>query len=153
MTQEIINTTLARIATAPIDHLGECGEWGEWRWYRFDRRKRVIISDYDVYVQHRKWFWWDDVSDISDRGFALALWRAIGRRLEEDKKCKFWTAISSIVPDGNLAFEEYKAEMLHRLDREQQEFTNFRQRLRRLKDKAEFDQFTADHAPQSGIMA
>jgi hypothetical protein len=42
---------------------------------------------------------------------------------------------------GNIAFDEYRAETLKRLEEEQKEFTGFLQRLRRAKDKAEFDQF------------
>jgi Protein of unknown function (DUF2852) len=42
---------------------------------------------------------------------------------------------------GNRAFDEYRAETLHRLEQEQKEFTEFLDRLRFAKDKAEFDQF------------
>ncbi len=44
---------------------------------------------------------------------------------------------------GNLAFDEYRAETLKRLEDEQKEFSGFLDRLRRAKDKAEFDQFMA----------
>lgn len=45
---------------------------------------------------------------------------------------------------GNAAFDEYRAETLKRLEDEQREFLDFLDRLRKAKDKAEFDQFMAD---------
>lgn len=45
---------------------------------------------------------------------------------------------------GNSAFDEYRAETLRRLEEEQKEFLDFLERLRRAKDKAEFDQFMAE---------
>ena len=47
-------------------------------------------------------------------------------------------------PSGNRAFDEYREETLKRLEEEQQEFVQYLERLRRAKDKAEFDQFMAD---------
>jgi hypothetical protein len=47
-------------------------------------------------------------------------------------------------PSGNQAFDDYRAETLRRLEQEQQEFVDYLERLRRAKDKAEFDQFMAD---------
>jgi len=47
---------------------------------------------------------------------------------------------------GNLAFDNYKAETLRRLEEEQTSFEAFLQRLREAKDKAEFDDFMADRA-------
>ena len=52
---------------------------------------------------------------------------------------------------GNWAFDEYRAETLRRLEEEQREFKEFLDRLRHAKDKAEFDQFMAEHRrPQPG---
>jgi Protein of unknown function (DUF2852) len=53
---------------------------------------------------------------------------------------------------GNVAFDEYRAETLKRLEEEQKEFTGFLERLRRAKDKAEFDQFMSERrsAPPAG---
>jgi hypothetical protein len=60
---------------------------------------------------------------------------------------------------GNRAFDEYRAETLHRLEEEQREFMEFLDRLRHAKDKVEFDQFMAERGrgsqgetpqPQSG---
>ncbi len=47
---------------------------------------------------------------------------------------------------GNAAFDDYRAETLKRLENEQSEFVGFLDRLRRAKDKAEFDQFMAERA-------
>lgn len=45
---------------------------------------------------------------------------------------------------GNSAFDEYRAETLRRLEEEQREFAAYLERLRRARDKAEFDQFMAE---------
>lgn len=53
---------------------------------------------------------------------------------------------------GNDAFDEYRMETLKRLEEEEREFRSFLDRLRRAKDKSEFDQFMADRKsrPASG---
>ncbi|MGE0022193.1 MAG: DUF2852 domain-containing protein [Hyphomicrobium sp.] len=45
---------------------------------------------------------------------------------------------------GNRAFDEYREDMLARLEDEQREFQAFLERLRLAKDRSEFDQFMAD---------
>lgn len=50
---------------------------------------------------------------------------------------------------GNSAFDAYKAETLDRLEREQENFESFLQRLREARDKAEFDQFMEERARAS----
>ena len=45
---------------------------------------------------------------------------------------------------GNTAFNDYRAEMLRRLEEDQKEFSEFLDRLRRARDKSEFDQFMAE---------
>lgn len=45
---------------------------------------------------------------------------------------------------GNDAFDEYREETLKRLEEEQREFREFLGRLRKAKDKQEFDQFMAE---------
>jgi hypothetical protein len=56
-----------------------------------------------------------------------------------------WGARRSEPPtSGNAAFDEYRAETLRRLEEEQREFVEYLERLRRAKDKAEFDQFMAE---------
>ncbi len=42
---------------------------------------------------------------------------------------------------GNSAFDDYREETLRRLEEEQTDFEAFMERLRKAKDKAEFDQF------------
>ncbi len=51
---------------------------------------------------------------------------------------------SAMRSSGNAAFDDYKNETLKRLEDEQKEFSGFLDRLRRAKDKAEFDQFMAE---------
>jgi len=54
---------------------------------------------------------------------------------------------------GNRAFDEYRADTLHRLEEEQREFKEFLERLRFAKDRAEFDQFMAERrngSPDAG---
>jgi hypothetical protein len=55
---------------------------------------------------------------------------------------------------GNAAFDEYRSETLKRLEEEEKEFREFLDRLRKAKDKAEFDQFMADrkNRPQGPII-
>jgi hypothetical protein len=45
---------------------------------------------------------------------------------------------------GNAAFDDYRAETLRRLEEEQKEFLAYLERLRKARDKAEFDQFMAE---------
>jgi len=54
------------------------------------------------------------------------------------------SAWSAGPPSGNWAFDEYRSDTLRRLEEEQRQFTEYLERLRRAKDKAEFDQFMAE---------
>jgi hypothetical protein len=45
---------------------------------------------------------------------------------------------------GSQAFNEYRAEMLRRLEQEEREFREFLKRARMAKDKTEFDEFMAE---------
>lgn len=45
---------------------------------------------------------------------------------------------------GNRAFDEYREDVLRRLEDEQKEFKDFLERLRHARDKQEFDQFMED---------
>lgn len=45
---------------------------------------------------------------------------------------------------GNRAFDEYREETIQRLEREEQDFRDFLERLRLAKDRAEFDEFMND---------
>lgn len=51
---------------------------------------------------------------------------------------------------GNSAFDEYRNETLRRLEEDQREFMEFLERLRKARDRAEFDQFMAErnHRPE-----
>jgi hypothetical protein len=51
---------------------------------------------------------------------------------------------NSLRTNGSPAFDEYRAETLRRLEREQDEFQEFVDHLRMAKDKAEFDEFIAE---------
>ena len=44
----------------------------------------------------------------------------------------------------NSAFEEYRADVLHRLDAERAQFSEFLERLRKSEDKEAFDRFLSD---------
>lgn len=50
---------------------------------------------------------------------------------------------------GNSAFDDYRDETLRRLEDEQREFAEYLDRLRRARDKSEFDQFMADRRRRS----
>lgn len=47
---------------------------------------------------------------------------------------------------GNHAFDEYREQTLQRLEDEQKQFSEYLERLRMAKDKAEFDRFMADRS-------
>jgi hypothetical protein len=47
-------------------------------------------------------------------------------------------------PTGNAAFDEYREEMLRKLEDEAKEFQDFMKRLRMARDKQEFDQYMAE---------
>ena len=53
---------------------------------------------------------------------------------------------------GNSAFDDYRKETLRRLEEDQREFMEYLERLRRARDRAEFDQFMAERnrRPDSG---
>jgi hypothetical protein len=51
---------------------------------------------------------------------------------------------------GNSAFDEYREQTLRRLEEEQAAFEEFLGRLRKAKDKAEFDQFMDDRKRGNG---
>jgi hypothetical protein len=61
-----------------------------------------------------------------------------------------WQGMRRGGESGNTAFDEYRAETLRRLEDEEREFRSFLDRLRRARDKAEFDQFLAERRNSSG---
>lgn len=61
------------------------------------------------------------------------------------KGCRSWKRRgASAQATGNVAFDEYREETLKRLEEERTAFVGFLDKLRRAKDKAEFDQFMND---------
>ena len=62
-----------------------------------------------------------------------------------DRNMERWSREMRGFPSsGNVAFDDYRAETLRRLEEEQREFREFLERLRKAKDKEEFDQFMAE---------
>jgi hypothetical protein len=62
-----------------------------------------------------------------------------------DRKMERWgREMRGFPSSGNRAFDDYREETLRRLEEEQREFRAFLDRLRKAKDKEEFDQFMAD---------
>lgn len=62
-----------------------------------------------------------------------------------DRKMERWGRDArGFASSGNAAFDEYREETLRRLEDEQREFREFLNRLRKAKDKQEFDQFMTD---------
>ncbi|MGH7102846.1 MAG: DUF2852 domain-containing protein [Acetobacteraceae bacterium] len=55
-----------------------------------------------------------------------------------------WRRRMQHAPSGNFAFDEYRTETLRRLEDEQRKFVEYLERLRRAKDRAEFDQFMTE---------
>ncbi len=51
---------------------------------------------------------------------------------------------------GNAAFDEYRAETMRRLEDEQEAFVSFLDKLRKAKDRAEFEQFMAERRTGNG---
>ena len=73
-------------------------------------------------------------------GGAPGAWPSCGGRWRQYRQ----QAQAQARPSGNHAFDDYRAQMLTRLEQDQQDFQSFLDRLRRAKDKAEFDQFMAE---------
>ena len=58
-------------------------------------------------------------------------------------------AKSSRSTTGNTAFDSYKQETLKRLEKEEEDFRAFLQRLRDAKDQAEFEQFLNERSQKA----
>ena len=61
-----------------------------------------------------------------------------------------WRFPGSVPSSGNEAFDQYRSETIRRLEEEQREFQEYLERLRRARDKAEFDQFMAERRGRPG---
>ncbi len=96
------------------------------------------------------WFFWP-------LGLAVVLFLALSGRLREwrmeargrwsnaagKKSGRAWRGGGT---SGNHAFDAYRSETIQRLEDEQREFSEYLERLRQARDKAEFDQFMADRS-------
>jgi hypothetical protein len=77
----------------------------------------------------------------------MGFWRDAGKDFAGQAKrhaCGWQRSFRMPSSTGNHAFDEYRADALRRLEEEQKEFTEFLERLRKARDKTEFDQFMAD---------
>ncbi len=61
-----------------------------------------------------------------------------------------WGRPRAAATSGNKAFDEYREETLHRLEEEEREFQAFLDRLRKARDKSEFDAFMAERRNRGG---
>lgn len=73
-------------------------------------------------------------------------WRDGFSRAWDDKMQGFGRDTRGYSSTGNKAFDEYREETLKRLQEESRAFTEFLERLRMAKDRAEFDQFMSERA-------
>jgi hypothetical protein len=85
----------------------------------------------------------------------MGFWRDTGKNVAGQAKrygCGWYSGLRQPPSTGNRAFDEYRAEALRRLEDEQKEFTEFLERLRKARDKTEFDQFMAErrNRPEGG---
>jgi hypothetical protein len=82
---------------------------------------------------------------------AFLIWRGRSGRwqrwMPDDRR-----KVRSAPPSGTAAFDEYREETLRKVADEQRRFREFLERLRKSKDKQEFDRFMADRrgAPSTG---
>ena len=76
-------------------------------------------------------------------GLAILGYMIWSKRMFAGKKSIFGCSKSGLgfKSSGNVAFDNYKAQTIRRLEEEQDAFNEFVKRLRESKDKTEFDQF------------
>jgi hypothetical protein len=99
------------------------------------------------------WFWWPlglaALAFLVGSG-RMACWRHGGAgRWYRPERSRWaggcgWGRTWASTPSGNSAFDDYRTETLRRLEEEQREFAAYLERLRRARDKSEFDQFMAE---------
>lgn len=98
------------------------------------------------------WFWWPlglaALAFLIGSG-RMACWRHGGPgRWYRPERARWsgghWSRSCASAPSGHSAFDDYRDETLRRLEEEQREFAAYLERLRRARDKAEFDQFMAE---------
>lgn len=79
-------------------------------------------------------------------GFAFLAYMIWSKRMFSKSCTQYRSRNVGFKSSGNTAFDAYKADMLKRLEDEQQAFEDFLERLRDAKDKSEFDAFMEDRA-------
>lgn len=77
-------------------------------------------------------------------GCAPGAWFNLGAGGAQDRRWNNPWPRSRAAASGNKAFDEYREETLRRLEDEEREFQAFLDRLRKARDKAEFDAFMAE---------
>lgn len=87
--------------------------------------------------------WTGRLQSMRDSGREWARGPGQWRNLRQDAK-RWGGRRPAATASGNEAFDNYREETLRRLEEEQKEFVDYLERLRRARDKAEFDQFMAD---------
>jgi|GEM_PF-352229 len=135
-----------------------------------DRRARGCGRGEGLSFIGRKWRPWELVAMILGFvvfwpiGLAILFWKLWGADYMCKHKSERWSGrewrhgggrFDGLRRDsGNLAFEEYKASELERLERErkrlaeeQKAFGEFLEELKRKKDREEFDRFMASRGP------
>jgi Protein of unknown function (DUF2852) len=81
-------------------------------------------------------FWWP-------AGLAVLAFLIITGRISIFQKGKW--RMPALFGTGNLAFDEHRRETLEQMDKEMQNWGEFREKLAKAKDKAEFDQFMKEY--------
>jgi Protein of unknown function (DUF2852) len=87
---------------------------------------------------------WSGRMGCGRHGGDMSRWQ---RRMADrwDSKIERWgREMHGFHSSGNHVFDDYREETLRRLEEEQREFREFLDRLRKAKDKEEFDQFMAE---------
>jgi Protein of unknown function (DUF2852) len=98
---------------------------------------------------------------MGDRGFEPAEMRGEFKRWKHDMKAQWRGQRRSFGGgSGNMAFDDYRTEVMRRLeqerrklDDEQRAFNDFVLKLKRAKDQEEFDRFMADRNGGSAVPA
>ncbi len=87
------------------------------------------------------------------RNSAPGTWFNLGSNGTSDKRWNAnWKAPwgrTQPASSGNKAFDDYRDETLRRLEDEEREFQTFLDRLRKARDKSEFDSFMAERRDRS----
>src|SRR6478752_6890439 len=87
---------------------------------------------------------WSGRMGCGGRNGDLSRWQQRWADRWDRKVERFGREFRGLASTGNAAFDDDREETLRRLEEEQREFREFLERLRKAKDKSEFDQFMAD---------